>query len=581
VKPPPPRRKTRALIGFLAGIAFVLVAYLLSRRENPGWDVESGAPSPRTPASAGLQLQDGYSNIHTDDYLGPDACVECHQKQHALWRTHPHSRMNLDAKAPTVLGDFSDRSIRYGDMQVLFHREGDAFRMSVSSADSARRRRYRVTRTVGSRFTQMYIGVQIEGPEPSDHPIYRDERKLPFGFWITRDRWLPVNYFDSDFLPDYAASDSDMVDEERLFKPNEWERNCIYCHNTYPYAARLRSGLANMSGFPRGDLKLNQEEPTTRRLPVDTLVTLGISCESCHFGGREHVRHKKPVRFVPSAPDLDFRVAGEALVKGARDNPYVINSICAQCHAAEGVSQYPNGAGTWNSREALDLLGGACTSDIKCTDCHEPHTPGPAGGSPDRPEHIAACVECHSEFKQEGTRKAHSRHGPSVTCLDCHMPRIVQGLDAVVRSHRISSPTEPSMLRQAAPNACNLCHLDQSISWTLEELSKGWRPIKPGDGWAKAHGGNLTTPMGEVWLKHDVPVTRLVVTAAYARAGDDKAHRTKLLGVLNDENPVNRMFALFAVEKWLGRKLDAEEYEPTAPPTVRKAQVSKLASTLD
>ena len=30
----------------------------------------------------------------------------------------------------------------------------------------------------------------------------------------------------------------------------------------------------------------------------DDLVVLGISCESCHFGGREHAQNGKPIRFV-------------------------------------------------------------------------------------------------------------------------------------------------------------------------------------------------------------------------------------------------------------------------------------------
>ena len=26
--------------------------------------------------------EDGYSNIYPDDYVGPNACVECHEKSH-------------------------------------------------------------------------------------------------------------------------------------------------------------------------------------------------------------------------------------------------------------------------------------------------------------------------------------------------------------------------------------------------------------------------------------------------------------------------------------------------------------------
>jgi hypothetical protein len=30
------------------------------------------------------------------------------------------------------------------------------------------------------------------------------------------------------------------------------------------------------------------------------------------------------------------------------------------------------------------------------------------------------------------------------------------------------------MLEVGAPNACNLCHLDRSIRWTLAALDTGW-----------------------------------------------------------------------------------------------------------
>src|SRR5690349_6593275 len=61
-----------------------------------------------------------YSNIHPDDYVGPDACRECHADQYHAWSQHSHSRMNQNATAQSVVGDFSDREIEYGNGRVVF-----------------------------------------------------------------------------------------------------------------------------------------------------------------------------------------------------------------------------------------------------------------------------------------------------------------------------------------------------------------------------------------------------------------------------------------------------------------------------
>ena len=53
------------------------------------------------------------------------------------------------------------------------------------------------------------------------------------------------------------------------------------------------------------------------------------------------------------------------------------------------------------------------------------------------------------------------------------MSRINEGLQDVVRTHMICSPTQPGMIEANHPNACNLCHLDKPIDWTIEKL-RAW-----------------------------------------------------------------------------------------------------------
>ena len=546
-------------------------------------------PSAAAPPVAGADGgSEDYSNIAFADYVGPETCADCHAEKYALWRTHPHSRMNADATPDSVRGDFEDRSVEYAGGRAAFTHEGDDYFMTLTSPDGARRR-YRVTRTVGSRVTQMYVGVLVEGPEPPEHRLWEREVKLPFGYWFARRAWLPESYFDTDFPPEYGKRGELVFDVYSPDTRTPWNQNCIFCHNTYPYELRLFPGdnpseFVKLKGFPWEDLRLvdGAETAGARRTklqlePAD-LVTLGISCESCHFGGREHALEEKEIRFVPTSPELSFPKATPELVEAARESPYVVNSICAQCHSAR-VNPYPNGSGRWNSREAADLQSGACASAIRCTDCHDPHTPGPAeeGTGEGDAASAAVCVRCHETYAEPEKAAAHSRHGGAVNCLDCHMPRIVQGLTQVLRTHHISSPSDPRMLARAAPNACNLCHPDRSITWTLDALRRGFGvEIEPGENWAKHYGGDLTHPVGSLWLGHKDSVVRLIAADAMSRSTVAKRFLSELLGTLGDRVAVDRMFGLTAVERALGRTLEPWEYEPLAPPPTRARQVVEL-----
>jgi hypothetical protein len=51
------------------------------------------------------------------------------------------------------------------------------------------------------------------------------------------------------------------------------------------------------------------------------------------------------------------------------------------------------------------------------------------------------------------------------------MPYTTYGLLRALRSHQISSPTVRASVETGRPNACNLCHLDKTLSWTSEHLA--------------------------------------------------------------------------------------------------------------
>jgi hypothetical protein len=542
------------------------------------------APSLSPPGSeANPGAGETYSNILREDYIGPEACGKCHAENYAKWKLHPHSRMNQLAGTASVLGDFSGVSLRYSDGEAVFRTEDGLFTMEYLVRGKAVRK-FKVTRTIGWRYLQEYVGVQLQGPEPPGDPLYTEETRLKFGYSLKDKKWLPQSYLDSPY------NDTEYRDDGRLrYDPFDPERNpfnsrCIHCHNTYPYELRLYSDdrLQGFSPAPAHAVQtLLEKRPQyldqrhNPSLPAQSLVTVGISCESCHFGGREHSRDvKKPFRFVPTHPELsdwtpDYR--------NARKNPAIVNAICRQCHFS-GSGSWADGSALINSMESIELERGACSSKLKCTDCHNPHVRGPDAGAPDRPEHLATCVACHANLQSPVSARTHGRHDPShVSCLDCHMPRIVHGFDAINRTHRISSPSDPGILATGMANACNLCHLDRSLAWTRDQLLAGWgRRLELPRYLEAVFGADLARPAGEVWLEQPSGNLKVVAAAAYARSPLAKQALPRLVGALDDPNAYVRVRMLQIVEAVLGRKLEEKEFSLTGPPGTRREQAEAL-----
>jgi hypothetical protein len=511
------------------------------------------------------------SNIERGDYLGPEACAECHPDKATTWRESLHPRMNTMARPEEVVAPFQGESIGYGGGRARFTRDDGQLVVELESAAGVRRR-YRVTRTIGSAYIQEYVGVQLSGPEPPSAPIYRTEIRLPFGYWRRKQRWFHQQYYDSWFGPEYQG-DQLALDP---YEPDlgSWEPRCPWCHNTYAFDLRLVRSQTREVGngierhFWLAGSELGQPQlaaAASGQLPLDDLVTVGISCESCHLGGRAHAQNDEPMTFGPRHPALRV-VAGASPPASVRQ---VKTALCAQCHSAPSP-RYPDGGARRNSSEAVDLAAGVCGQAPACIDCHDPHV---RGGQTDRARQLAACTGCHQELASEPARARHARHdADQASCLDCHMPRIVQGFSTVIRTHRISRAFEPTMVASGQPNACNLCHLDRPVSWAARAVALYWgREVKaPAD----------ARPAGQVWLDSGDP--HLVVTAAdaYARSPLGSGALGQLLARLDQPIAYYRMRMVFAIEDILGHELSPALYQPTAAPASRRRQAAALPAAL-
>src|SRR5438046_10579337 len=83
----------------------------------------------------------------------------------------------------------------------------------------------------------------------------------------------------------------------------------------------------------------------------------------------------------------------------------------------------------------------------------------------------AAWLQCHKDMSARLVEHTHQPADSSGSrWYNCPMPRTTFGLLHAMRSHQVSSPTVRESTAYGRPNACNLCHLDQTLAWTAEKL---------------------------------------------------------------------------------------------------------------
>jgi predicted CXXCH cytochrome family protein len=512
------------------------------------------------------------SNIHPADYVGPEACKQCHAANYEAWSRHPHRWMNALAGEATVRGDFSaGADIAYSGGRATFSHEGGRYLMRVERGQV--RRVYQVNQTIGSRFFQYYVGKEIEGPEPQGHPFYTRDHVLPFGYWLDEKSWVPTVHIGPE-RPDGERPDP--------FDPPasgshyaEYATSCNYCHTTFPlgdlfgrrpqqmgqnaplalhWSLRKYLETAHPAEMQTISAALGREQVRSPMADWEApkyAVTLGVSCEACHLGGRRHVESAGRVRpdFFPRSPHLFVESQGEELEFGrTHDN---VNWACGRCHTGNRPA-LAAGMSTWNSVEYDDAMRGSCYSRLRCTDCHNPHRPTGPRWSLSADQDDAFCLKCHGKFQPAAERAAHTHHpagSEGARCMNCHMPRVNEGLQDVVRTHMIYSPTRADMIEANQPNACNLCHTGQPIDWTLGRL-KEWYGKTFDEQKIAANYPNRAGPVAAGWLASDNASVRLVGADALARTRDARA-LPRLFDALDDPYLMNRQFATRRLQEML------------------------------
>ncbi len=274
---------------------------------------------------------------------------------------------------------------------------------------------------------------------------------LPVAFDLRRKEWFDtaasaVRHFEN--LPD---------------EPIHWTEPA-YTFNTACFSCHV-SQLTNNYQFKSDTYTTSWAEP-------------GINCETCHGPASEHVR---AARELKGAPMKDPK-----LISFKSFSVEQVNSACGTCHAKmhpltgtfspgdryfdhfgmsvlDNVDFYPDGRDlgenftytTWRLSPCLK------SGQLHCVTCHTSSGRYRFTGAAAN----AACSSCHPT--QAADVEAHSRHKPGTDgakCVSCHMP--TTEFARMLRSdHSMRPPAPAATLAFGSPNACNLCHTNQTPQW--------------------------------------------------------------------------------------------------------------------
>jgi len=451
-------------------------------------DASRAALLASTPAQARLKPVTAPNNAYTSS----QTCRACHPSEYKSWHNSYHRTMTQLAKSGAILAKWHGTRLPLAQaaLQLEQKRDEDEFWVNTVGADGIKTDSQRVTMTTGSHHLQVYWTADANGN--LQHPF-------PFGWLIADQKWVPVQ---DTFLrdPHLAAPDA------------KWNNVCIKCH-----AVAGRPGI----------------DALTRTVNTET-AELGISCEACHRPAGAHIAHyQNPVnRYIshlgdkavhailnPASETLDHRLSAQAcgqchsyqytpnpldwLRNGPRFLPgNELNANTTVVHASTFIANgkqpdgHPHPGGEWlgdrfwpdgmvrvTGREYNGLLDTACfqRGKMSCLSCHSMH------GYLDNNDQLAprmetneACLQCHDDFRDNLT--AHTHHAADSTgslCYNCHMPHTTYGLLSGIRSHQIDSPSVETHLKTGRPNACNLCHLNQTLEWSSSHLTKWYDHRQP------------------------------------------------------------------------------------------------------
>ena len=365
------------------------------------------------------------------DYVGSEACAECHQDE-----------VNSFARSGMA------RSMRTVDLET----EPPDTRVSHEPSQ----RVLRSTRRDG----KLVHSEEISGGETpwivGEHEIrYIVGSGAHFSMYLCEiDGFLvesPLTWYTAK--PEWAMSPG-YDSPNHLGFQREITAGCLFCH----------AGRATAI------------DDSYHRIRIDELA---IGCERCHGPGSLHIAsHSGAVKSAPGdhKPPYDLTIVNPARLDRDR-----AEAVCHQCHLQSRAYVDPRGRSladyrpgqaledfqhyyrSTDPRQQMQVVGHAeqmmlsrcykASESLTCMTCHNPHlTPDVA----DRPAHYRRiCLACHeapgtSQCRATVTQRQQTH--PADNCIDCHMPTTpTTTLHTAVTHHRIGLHDDDEVAGDSRP----------------------------------------------------------------------------------------------------------------------------------
>jgi tetratricopeptide (TPR) repeat protein len=464
-------------------------------------------------------------------YAGSESCRECHQAAWDEWRTSNHGLAERPiSPALDRLAFDPPRTFRHGTQST-----------EVAYAEG----RFEI-RTLG------FGGVISNYPVDrviGNHPLRQFLTPIGGGRWQTHEAtYDPIT---NKWFNSYGSEDRVPGEWGHWTgRGMNWNAMCAYCHNT-----RLRKNY----------------DPATDRYHT-AMAEQTVGCEACHGPMKDHVEWRR--RF----PDKEKHPKDPTIVKFSTAQ---VRGTCGACHSRrhdltgdfhpgesyfdhysltivdESNTYYPDGQ-VWDEDYAFAsfLSSYMRQANIRCIDCHNPHTAKRALPGND------LCMRCHNggltnaPVIDPAKHSFHSSTNSGFLCTGCHMPQTTYMQVHHRHDHGFTIP-DPLLTKQfGIPNACNRCHTDKSTDWALEFTEKWYgkkmdRPYRTRAQWlALAKQGDPSARTNLVWmLRNETNFFWQAVAANFTtRWLDDADIRAALLDKLKSDQPLVREKAARALE---------------------------------
>ena len=436
------------------------------------------------------------------NYVTSNSCRACHPGNYASWHTSFHRTMTQVATPATLIPDAENVELTFSGRQYqLSQRDGKIFVSDRSPGENDYGPPRQVVLLTGSHTLQILWNETGQG---------RTLEQFPFAYIVAEKMWAPVTQ--TFLMP---------PETKEAYSIGAWNGACMDCHVTQGVSKFVEGNrwdtsvaefgiaceachsegrdhiVANCNPFRRWKLHLTKSPDATianaKRMKGPESA---LACGQCHsvwaFDGMDEKLdwNRHGGKFRPGNQDLAQRF----VVQPNEKDHGVQKDFIRQTEPDFFRNRFwGDGMIRVTGREMNGVQASPCFKggNFSCISCHEMHptttTTRAALKTWARNDQLApqmesdqACLQCHKEMVTRLT--SHTHHdtaSPGSRCYNCHMPHTSFGLLHAMRSHQVSSPNVRESLDHGRPNACNLCHLDQTLSWTADKLHDWYQQPVP------------------------------------------------------------------------------------------------------